>query len=78
MSRRSKAVYPSELSEAQWSLGLSPLSLNGTWDKIVEALRIEVRYSQGRAPRPSAAVIDTQSVKTSEKGRLVATIMPKR
>ena len=41
---------------------------NGTWDKVVEALRVEVRYAQGRKALPTAAVIDTQSVKTTEKG----------
>jgi len=58
-------------------------SQNGTWDKVVEALRIEVRYSQGRTARPTAAIRDTQSVKTTEKGALWAeglgdTTMPKR
>jgi transposase len=43
-------------------------SQNGTWDKVVEALRVEVRYAQGRKAHPSAAVIDTQSIKTTEKG----------
>jgi putative transposase len=52
-------------------------SLNGTWDKVVEALRVEVRYSQGRTAHPSAAIIDTQSVKTTEKGGHAATTAPK-
>lgn len=42
-------------------------SLNGVWDEVVAALRVEVRTSQGRQALPTAAVIDTQSVKTSEK-----------
>jgi putative transposase len=52
-------------------------SRNGTWDKVVEALRVEVRYSQGRKARPTAAVIDTQSVKTTEKGGRAATMGPR-
>ena len=127
MPRQSKAVYPSDLSDAQWSVVAPVLraacgrsgrlprrellnaifyvlrtgcqwrylpksyprwtsvyscfrrwSNNGTWDKVVEALRVEVRYAQGRNALPTAAVIDTQSVKTSEKGGLVATTAPRR
>lgn len=43
-------------------------SRNGTWDKVVEALRVEMRYAQGRTAHPTAAIIDTQSVKMTEKG----------
>lgn len=53
-------------------------SLNGVWDQVVEALRVQVRYDQGRKPLPPAAVVDTQSVKTSEKGGAVAMTEPKR
>jgi hypothetical protein len=38
------------------------------WDKVVESLRVEMGYSQGRTLPPSAAIIDTQSVKTAKKG----------
>ena len=53
-------------------------SRNGTWDQVVEALRVEVRYAQGRKALPTAAVIDTQSVKTTEKGGLAVTTAPRR
>lgn len=43
-------------------------SHNGVWDQVVEALRVQVRYEQGRKALPTAAVIDTQTVKTTEKG----------
>src|SRR5689334_14319505 len=36
---------------------------DGTWQKIVDALRAKVRVAAGREPSPSAAVIDSQSVK---------------
>ncbi len=39
-----------------------------TWVKLVDALRGKVRKASGREETPSAAVIDTQSVKTSEMG----------
>ncbi len=41
---------------------------DGTWDLIVASFRIEVRLEAGRAETPSAACIDSQSVKTTEVG----------
>lgn len=38
---------------------------DGTWEGIHHALRRELRVQVGREPEPSAAVIDSQSVKTS-------------
>lgn len=127
MPRQAKAVYPSDLSDAQWKLVAPVLhaacgrsgrlprrellnaifyilrtgcqwrflpqnypkwnsvyscfrrwSRNGTLDQVVEALRVEVRYCQGRKALPTAAVIDTQSVKTTEKGGLVVMMEPRK
>ena len=37
----------------------------GVWDRMLAALRMRMRTKQGRDPEPSAAVIDSQSIKTS-------------
>jgi putative transposase len=41
---------------------------DGTWERINTALREQVRLQAGRAVTPSAAIIDSQTVKTSEAG----------
>ena len=41
---------------------------DGTWAAINQAFREQVRVEAGRPSTPSAAIIDSQSVKTTEKG----------
>jgi putative transposase len=41
---------------------------DGTWRNIAEALHPAARVRSGRDPRPSQAVIDAQSVKTTKRG----------
>jgi putative transposase len=42
--------------------------LDGTWQKVNRALVYEVRHRHGRPAHPGAAIIDSQSVKTTERG----------
>jgi putative transposase len=37
----------------------------GVWEQILQTLRMQVRTRQGRNAEPSAAIIDSQSIKTS-------------
>ena len=41
---------------------------DGTWQRVHDALRAEGRGVEGREPQPTAAVLDSQSVKTTSRG----------
>jgi putative transposase len=45
---------------------------DGTWLRIHDQLRDEVRTRMGRHPQPSAAIIDAPTVKPTEKGGSMA------
>jgi transposase len=48
---------------------------DGTWKLLHDRLREAARSKQGREATPSAAIIDSQSVKTSQKGGGAATMV---
>lgn len=78
---RSELALPSDLTDAEWAVlepMLPPASTvrrwfylwrdNGLWLTINHILLMAMREAQGREASPSAGVIDSQSVKTTESG----------
>ena len=51
---------------------------DGTWERIHDLMRRRVRLKHGKFQQPSAAIIDSQSVKTTEKRGPVAATTPAR
>ena len=49
------------------------LERSGTWQRINEVLRQQVRQRAGRAAEPATIIVDSQSVATVERGANAAT-----
>ncbi|MBB1156104.1 IS5 family transposase [Amycolatopsis dendrobii] len=51
---------------------------DGTWARVHDVLRDRVRVREGRDPQPSAAILDSQSVRSSEGGEEIGCDAGKR
>jgi putative transposase len=52
--------------------------LDGSWERLNAHLCATTRVRAGRSPEPSAAILDSQSAKTTEKGGPGAGTGPRR
>jgi len=52
--------------------------IEGVWEKIHNTLSPQVREAAGREATPSAAIVDSQRVKTTEKGGPEGTMLARR
>ena len=63
------AMIPKDLSKRSTAFDyFSRWQKDGTWQKLMDTLRRQVRVAAGREPEPRKAAIDSQSVKGSEAG----------
>ena len=63
------ALDSARLADMEYCVRLfPPIPQDGGWQNIHDALHAQLRRRQGREESPSAAIIDSQSVKTTEKG----------
>ena len=58
---RSRLRYPSDLTDDEWCY-------DGTLERIHHELYVRCREQAEREASPTAAIIDSQSVKSAEKG----------
>ena len=63
------ALLPTDLAKRSTAFDyFSAWKKDGTWQKIMDTLRQQVRVEAGREPEPQKAAIDSQTVKGSEAG----------
>jgi putative transposase len=63
------AMLPKDLAKRSTAFDyFSAWKKDGTWQKLLDTLRRQVRTEAGREPEPQKAAIDSQTVKGSEAG----------
>lgn len=62
---RERCVYPSDVIDQEWAILELLIFAVKPGGRAPEIERRDLRVSVGREPEPSAAIVDSQSIKTS-------------
>ena len=61
-------MLPKEYGPWSTTYGVFRLWVKGIWERVHDLLRTKVRQAAGRQPAPTAAILDSQTIKVGDQG----------